>query len=251
MCKRHLVVLASAVAAAAVVVFVACESGSVSKKGPVKFDTADTLQLTSYMLGRDIGKTVISLSEDSDIDVDILLAAVREAVKDKLDSQLNDSATAAADRIFRQILQARREENARKKAEANKAAGEAFLAANKAAPGVVVTESGLQYIVLTEGTGAVPAATDRVKVHYHGTLTDGKVFDSSVERGEPATFALNGVIRGWTEALQLMKVGSKYRIFVPSDLAYGERGMRNIEPNTVLIFEIELLEIVKEDTPKK
>jgi len=247
MCKRHLVALALAVAASAVVVFVACEGGGASKKGPAKFDSADTLQATSYMLGRDIGKTVNSLKADgADIDVDILLEAVREAVKDSLPSQLNDSATTAVDRMFRQILQTRRDEKRQAEADGNKAAGEAFLAANKAVPGVVVTESGLQYIVLTEGTGATPAITDRVKVHYHGTTIDGKVFDSSVERGEPATFPLNGVIRGWTEALQLMKVGGKYKIFVPSDLAYGERGMRApIGPNMTLIFEIELLDIVK------
>jgi len=237
----------AAAAAVAVVVFAACDSGKCSK-GPVKFDSSDTLQATSYMLGRDIGKTVNSM--DADIDRDILLAALREAIIDKLDSQLNDSATAAVDNMFRQILQARREEKANKQAEANKTAGEAFLAANKAVPGVVVTESGLQYLVITEGTGGTPALTDRVKVHYHGTMIDGKVFDSSVERNEPATFPLNGVIRGWTEALQLMKAGGKYKIFVPSDLAYGERGMRTIEPNTTLIFEIELLEIIKDETSK-
>jgi FKBP-type peptidyl-prolyl cis-trans isomerase len=240
MCRRYLV----AFAAVAVVVFAGCDGGKGSR-GPVKFDSSDTVQVTSYMLGRDIGKTVNSL--EANIDVEILLAAVREAVKDSLPSQLNDSATTAVDRMFRQLLQARREQKQRELADANKAAGEAFLAANKAVPGVVVTESGLQYIVITEGTGATPALTDRVKVHYHGTTIDGTVFDSSVNRGEPAEFPLNGVIRGWTEALQLMKVGGKYKIFVPSDLAYGERGMPRspIGPNSALIFEIELLDIVK------
>ena len=239
MCRRYLVVLA----ALAVVVFVACDGGKGSR-GPVKFDSADTVQVTSYMLGRDIGKTINSM--DADIDMDILLAAVREAVKDSLPSQLNDSATSAVDRMFRQILQARREQKRQEQMAANKAAGEAFLAANKQVPGVIVTESGLQYLVITEGTGATPTATDRVKVHYHGTTIDGTVFDSSVDRNEPAVFPLNGVIRGWTEALQLMKVGGKYKIFVPSDLAYGERGARApIEPNMTLIFEIELLDIVQ------
>ena len=237
MCRRYFVALA----ALAVVVFVACDGGK--RSGPVKFNSADTLQVTSYMLGRDIGKTVNSM--EAEIDIDILLAALREAVKDSLPSQLDDSATSAVDRMFRQILQARREQKRNEQMAANKAAGEAFLASNKQVPGVVVTESGLQYIVITEGTGATPAATDRVKVHYHGTTIDGTVFDSSVERGEPAVFPLNGVIRGWTEALQLMKVGGKYKIFVPSDLAYGERGARPpIGPNMALVFEIELLEIV-------
>jgi len=129
---------------------------------------------------------------------------------------------------------------------AGKAEGEKFLAENKAKEGVKTTESGLQYMVVTEGTGATPKATDTVVTHYTGTTIDGKVFDSSVKRNAPATFPVNGVIKGWTEALQLMKVGAKWKLFIPSELAYGERGAgANIGPNQVLIFEIELLEIKK------
>jgi FKBP-type peptidyl-prolyl cis-trans isomerase FklB len=125
----------------------------------------------------------------------------------------------------------------------NKKLGEAFLAANKTKPGVKTLPSGIQYLVLKEGTGKQPKATDEVKVHYHGTLIDGTVFDSSVNRGEPATFRLDQVIPGWTESVQKMKEGSKWRVFIPSDLAYGPRGPAPIGPNATLIFEIELLEV--------
>lgn len=123
--------------------------------------------------------------------------------------------------------------------------GEKFLAENKTKEGVVTTESGLQYKVITEGTGAKPTATDKVKVHYKGTLLDGTEFDSSVGRGEPAEFTVDGVIKGWTEVLQIMPVGSKYIVWTPSELAYGERGNQGIKPNSVLTFEVELLDIVK------
>ena len=126
----------------------------------------------------------------------------------------------------------------------NKAAGEKFLAANGQVAGVVTTASGLQYQVFTEGTGASPKATDNVTVHYKGTTIDGKEFDSSYSRGEPATFPLNRVIAGWTEGVQLMKEGAKYRFFIPSNLAYGERGAgRDIGPNAALIFDVELIKI--------
>lgn len=127
---------------------------------------------------------------------------------------------------------------------ANLKAGEEFLEQNKQRPGVQTTPSGLQYEVLTEGTGPKPKATDKVKCHYHGTLTDGTIFDSSVQRGQPATFPLNMVIKGWTEALQLMSVGSKYRLFLHPSLAYGERQTGAvIGPNSTLIFDVELLGI--------
>jgi FKBP-type peptidyl-prolyl cis-trans isomerase FklB len=132
------------------------------------------------------------------------------------------------------------------KSENDKNAGVEFLADNKSKDGVITTPSGLQYTVITEGTGQKPLATDKVKVHYTGTTIDGKVFDSSVERGEPVTFEVGGVIQGWQEALQLMPVGSKWKLFVPSQLAYGERGAGGvIGPNATLIFEVELLSIEK------
>jgi len=126
----------------------------------------------------------------------------------------------------------------------NKAAGEKFLADNAKNTGVVTTASGLQYLVFTEGAGAQPKATDDVTVHYKGTTIDGKEFDSSYGRGEPATFPLNRVIAGWTEGVQLMKEGAKYRFFIPSNLAYGERGAgRDIGPNAALIFDVELIKV--------
>ena len=131
------------------------------------------------------------------------------------------------------------------KLDANLKAGESFLEENKKKPEVTTTDSGLQYEVLTEGNGAKPNATDKVKCHYHGTLIDGTIFDSSVQRGQPATFPLNMVIKGWTEALQLMPVGSKYRLFLHPSLAYGERQTGSvIGPNSTLIFDVELLDIV-------
>lgn len=134
----------------------------------------------------------------------------------------------------------------KEKLEINKKAGEEFLSINKGRAGVVTLPSGLQYQVLQQGNGEKPKATDKVKCHYHGTLINGTVFDSSVERGTPAVFGVNQVIPGWVEALQLMPVGSKWRSFIPSNLAYGENGAGEmIEPNSTLIFDVELLDIVK------
>lgn len=127
----------------------------------------------------------------------------------------------------------------------NKKAGEMFLAENTKKAGVITTASGLQYEVIKKGTGKIPTLTDKVKVDYHGTLIDGTVFDSSVDRKEPITFPVTGVIKGWTEALQLMPVGSKYKIYVPQDLAYGETDRGQIKPFSMLIFEVELLAIEK------
>lgn len=120
-----------------------------------------------------------------------------------------------------------------------------FLEENAKKPGVFKTESGLQYQVISEGSGAMPSETDKVKVHYHGTLIDGTVFDSSVERGEPIEFALNQVIQGWTEGVQLMSIGAKYKLFIPADLGYGPQPVGPIAPNSTLIFEVELLDIIK------
>ena len=134
----------------------------------------------------------------------------------------------------------------KEKLEINKKAGEEFLSINKGRAGVVTLPSGLQSQVLQQGNGEKPKATDKVKCHYHGTLINGTVFDSSVERGTPAVFGVNQVIPGWVEALQLMPVGSKWRLFIPSNLAYGENGAGEmIEPNSTLIFDVELLDIVK------
>jgi FKBP-type peptidyl-prolyl cis-trans isomerase FklB len=143
--------------------------------------------------------------------------------------------------FFKSFFGKLQEEQAGKAVEA----GTKFLAENAKNEAVVSLESGLQYEIVTEGNGAIPKDTDSVKCHYHGTLIDGTVFDSSVSRGEPAVFPVNGVIKGWVEALQLMPLGSKWKLYVPSDLAYGAQGAGNlIGPHTTLIFEVELLEIV-------
>jgi FKBP-type peptidyl-prolyl cis-trans isomerase FklB len=157
------------------------------------------------------------------------------------EQEMQDAKTA-----FQQKVQARAAKDMALLLEKNKKEGEAFLAENKTKEGVITLPSGLQYKVLKAGTGATPKATDIVVTHYRGTLIDGKVFDSSIDRGEPAEFPVNAVIKGWSEALQHMKVGAKWQLFVPAELAYGERGAGQvIAPNSTLIFDIELLKIKK------
>ena len=169
-------------------------------------------------------------------------AAFAQAVSDVMGGATTTMSDAEAQRTVSEFMQ-------KQQAEAGKAvreAGEKFLAENAEKPGVVVLPSGLQYTVITEGTGAKPKATDRLKCHYEGTLTNGQVFDSSYRRGEPAVFPLNGVIAGWTEGVQLMAEGAKYRFFIPYHLAYGERGAgQSIPPYAALVFDVELIEIVK------
>ena len=169
-------------------------------------------------------------------------AAFAQAVSDVMGGATTTMSDAEAQRTVSEFMQ-------KQQAEAGKAvreAGEKFLAENAEKPGVVVLPSGLQYTVITEGPGAKPKATDRVKCHYEGTLTNGQVFDSSYRRGEPAVFPLNGVIAGWTEGVQLMAEGAKYRFFIPYHLAYGERGAgQSIPPYAALVFDVELIEIVK------
>ena len=230
--------LAAASAAVGAVLLISCEGGSGGGAGKVKFDPSNDKHQASYVVGRDMGAALRDM--DADFDLNILIMALREAV-DSVRPQLSDSAITAIDARVRYEIHEKR----RQKIESSTlAAANAFLAKNKEVPGMVTTESGLQYMVITEGTGKKPAQTDKVKVHYHGTLPDGTVFDSSVDRGAPLTFPVSGVIKGWTEALQLMPVGSKYKIFVPPNLAYENRGRPpHIGPNAVLVFEIELLSI--------
>lgn len=185
-----------------------------------------------------INETIYPDGNDS-LDADIFLSAFLAAVNEE--ETLMDATVANA--YFRTESEKVRSANMEAAYADNKEAGLAFLEANKSVEGVQVTESGLQYKVVKMGKGKKPSATDRVKVHYHGTLIDGKVFDSSVERGEPALFALNQVIPGWTEGLQLMPVGSKFTFYIPSELAYGDRETGEIKPFSALIFEVELLGI--------
>jgi FKBP-type peptidyl-prolyl cis-trans isomerase FklB len=145
-------------------------------------------------------------------------------------------------KTFQQEMAAKQMKARAEMAESNKVAGAAFLATNKNNPGVITLPDGLQYQVITAGTGATPSPTDTVTVNYRGSLLDGTEFDNSYKRGQPAQFPVGGVIHGWTEALQKMPVGSKWKLFIPSDLAYGEQGNRGIPPNSTLIFEVELLD---------
>ncbi|MDL2255535.1 FKBP-type peptidyl-prolyl cis-trans isomerase [Parabacteroides sp. OttesenSCG-928-G06] len=174
-----------------------------------------------------------------DINLDALLAGFEETLREEnaKTKLTQEEAQAFISSYFQRVAE---EEKTKHKVE-----GEKFLEENKAKSGVFTTESGLQYQVITEGTGPRPAKTDRVKVHYTGTLLDGTQFDSSMERGEPAVFNVDGVIDGWTEGLQIMPVGSKYKFWIPSNLAYGEGGNYSIPGNAMLTFEIELLEILE------
>lgn len=212
---------------------------ALAQDGQLKTDK----EKVSYMVGMQIGGSLSQIKDEID------LAVVTKAIEATLKGEqplLTPEQAMEVQKGFAERLQAKRAAEMQEAATKNKAEGEAFLAKNKSAAGVQTTASGLQYKVEKAGTGPKPAATDTVKVHYVGTLLDGTKFDSSVDRGQPAQFALNAVIPGWTEALALMPVGSKWTLWIPSNLAYGDRGTPGpIGPNATLKFEVELLEIVK------
>ncbi len=201
----------------------------------------------SYSIGMSIGKTLKNQSVD--VNPDALTQGIKDAISGR--------ETLMTDKEMNEILMSLQKEMAAKQAERlkevgekNKKEGETFLAENKKKDGVVTLPSGLQYKVIKKGTGDTPKETDTVTVNYRGTLIDGTEFDSSYRRGQPSTFTLKGIIPGWIEALQLMKVGSKWQLFIPSDLAYGERGAGNdIGPNATLIFEVELISVKETSKP--
>lgn len=204
---------------------------------------SDPLQEQSYAVGFDLGRTI--KASDSVSDLDMFMKGIKDAVtgvKPTIDElRLRQSLMK-----FHQIRMEREQAKERAKGTANREQGKAFLLKNSKEPGVSTTATGLQYLVMKEGTGRKPKATDRVRVHYRGTLLDGTEFDSSYARGQPAEFPLSGVIPGWTEGLQLMTVGSKYKLFVPSELGYGPRGAgRTIGPDSTLVFEVELIDILQ------
>jgi len=202
------------------------------KKSDVSMKTQ--LDSVSYGLGVSIGANLKQNALDT-VNVEMLAKGMKDFFANK-----NSITAEQADGAIRTFLGAKE----KAKGDGNQKLGETFLAENKSKPGVQVTASGLQYVIMKAGTGAKPTLNDKVTTHYHGTLIDGTVFDSSVERGQPASFPVSGVIPGWTEALQLMPVGSKWKLFVPANLAYGERGAGGkIGPNTALIFEVELISI--------
>lgn len=197
----------------------------------------------SYAIGQQIGKNL--KAQNIEVDAKTLAISLADATEGKSD-MTDEEIQKAMMKLQEMAMQKQQEEG-----ENNKKKSAEFLEKNKTAEGVKTTESGLQYIVMTEGSGASPKADDVVKCHYTGTLIDGTKFDSSVDRGQPAEFPVSGVIPGWTEALQMMKVGSKYKLFIPPELAYGPAGRPGIPPNSTLIFEVELLEVVKAAPAKK
>jgi len=203
----------------------------------IKIETTE--QIFSYGIGLQMGDQ-LSGEEFSDIEVDVLVEGIKTAIS-KGEHAVSREQLAEAFGEMQQRIEAKQAEKHAGKIEA----GAAFLAENAAKEGVVTLESGLQYEVITEGSGEKPTADSTVRTHYHGTLTDGSVFDSSYDRGQPAEFPVGGVIAGWTEALQLMTVGSKWKLTIPANLAYGERGAGGaIGPHETLQFDIELLDIV-------
>ncbi|HWF90956.1 MAG TPA: FKBP-type peptidyl-prolyl cis-trans isomerase [Terriglobales bacterium] len=206
-------------------------------------------QKFSYALGMNLGTGMHEQSVE--VDPEIVARGMKDAISGAKPLLTEDEARQVMMEVRTQVQKAQ-QAKMQLEAATNKKEGAAFLAANKSKPGVVTLPSGLQYKIITAGTGPKPTASDTVVCNYRGTLINGKEFDSSYKRGQPATFPLNGVIKGWTEALQLMPVGSKWQLFIPSDLAYGERSPSpDLGPDSTLIFEVELLSIQSKDAGNK
>ncbi|MBS1115053.1 MAG: FKBP-type peptidyl-prolyl cis-trans isomerase [Nitrospirae bacterium] len=218
------------------VVLLASQAGAEEKKA---FQTPREKQ--SYSIGADIGNKL--KSQSIDVDPDALAQGLKDAISGNKLLMTEQEIKESLSSLQKEMME-KQAERTKQLSEKNKKEGDAFLAENKKKEGVKTLPSGLQYKVITEGTGKTPKAEDTVITNYRGTLIDGTEFDSSYKRGQPATFPVKGVIPGWTEALQLMKEGSKWELFIPASLAYGERGAGNlIGPYTTLIFEIELISV--------
>ena len=207
---------------------------------------SDQNSRVSYAIGLNIGHNF--KAQDLDLNLDLVNRAMKD-VQAGNPELMNEADVKQTLTAFQQEMRVKQMKKRADQTVKNKADGEAFLATNKNNPGVVTLPDGLQYLVVSNGTGAMPTANDTVTVNYRGKLLDGTEFDSSYKRGEPATFPVGGVIHGWTEALQLMKVGSNWKLFIPSNLAYGEQGNRSIAPNAVLIFDVELISIKPAPAP--
>ncbi|WP_341936655.1 FKBP-type peptidyl-prolyl cis-trans isomerase [Marinimicrobium sp. C2-29] len=239
--KRNSLLLLGLMASTAVLI--GCNQAE--EEQPAKLETLE--QKVNYVFGTNLAENL----EQGGVSIEP--EAFAQALRDKRDGvepRLSEEEMQEVMQTFQEQEMARREAETEQQGEANREAAEAFFAENIEEEGVTETESGLQYKVLEEGEGAKPDADDTVTVHYRGRLLDGTEFDSSYERDQPATFALNSVIAGWTEALQLMSPGSKYELYIPANLAYGPGGNGPIPPNSALIFEVELLEVAEpEEAP--
>jgi len=235
------------------VVFLNSQEKQIKSENPAGTTNTTTLETqkdkVSYIIGWDIGNNLKRQS------IDVNFNALTKGLKNALSGTkplLTENEMQEVMSNFQKEMQTKQTEMRKKIADKNKKEGEEFLAKNKTNKNVITLPSGLQYKVIKEGTGERPQITDTVTVHYRGTLIDGTEFDSSYKRGQPATFPVNGVIKGWTEALQLMKTGSRWELYIPSELAYGQQGAgQNIGPNCVLIFDVELLSIEKKDNQSK
>ncbi len=205
-----------------------------------KIELKDQKDKESYSLGYQFGHNL--KTQGVDINLDVYTSGIKDALGDK-EPQMSQEEIRATITGLQQRLQAARQKELKEMAAKNVEEGKKFLAENQKKGGIKTLPSGLQYKIIAEGSGKMPKTEDTVTVNYKGTLIDGTEFDSSYKRSEPATFKVNGVIKGWTEALQLMKEGSKWQLFIPSELGYGERGQGRIPPNSTLIFEVELISI--------
>ncbi|MBW2474416.1 MAG: FKBP-type peptidyl-prolyl cis-trans isomerase [Deltaproteobacteria bacterium] len=216
-----------------------CAPEEASSASELKLDTSKNR--ISYTIGVNIGQDF--KSQNMDVDPDLLLMGLKDTLSGK-ELQLTEEEMVQEIQNFQQEMQVKMAAEMEAKAAENKAAGEAFLAENAKQEGVVVTESGLQYKIIEPGQGDSPGPADVATVHYRGTLIDGTQFDSSYDRGQPASFPVGGVIPGWSEALQLMKPGAKWQLSIPAELAYGERGAgQDIGPNSTLLFDVELISV--------
>lgn len=197
----------------------------------------------SYILGEDIGKSIVS--QGYDLNIDVFVETIKQVALGKLENSMTEQEKNTVMQAWQMEMDAKKQKIAMEQSSKHRKEGETFLQKNRKNENVIETPSGLQYTVISEGKGEKPKASDKVRVHYHGTLLNGSVFDSSVQRGESIVFPLNQVIAGWTEGVQLMNVGSKYRFFIPADLAYGNQPVGSIPAGSTLIFEVELLGIEK------
>lgn len=230
-------------AAFAFALFTACDSGSSGTEGTASLDTR--MDSVSYGVGYVYGDNM-SNQGMTDLDLQMMMQGMRDALND-VDSPLSSAQMQTLLSRYQMEAQQRAQQQAQQQGQENQQKGQEFLAENSQSDSVSVTESGLQYQVIEPGSGATPSAEDSVRVHYEGSLLDGTVFDSSMQRGQPVTFQLSGVIPGWTEGVQLMQEGARYRFWIPGELAYGQNPPPNspIGPNQTLVFEVELLEVIE------